>query len=140
MKKIKWLLFIPAFVTLSACTTHVNPEDGAPTMAQAYEKALRADASTTSSTGSDTSNLNAARQKVQTMAVPTQSTMPQAGTIAEQFPMLPNPQLIMYITPHYAGSEQLPVPGYYTVFSLYAQNYYALPGEAQLKLTTGASI
>ena len=45
------------------------------------------------------------------------------------FPRLPNPTLVMYIFPHLAGETQAPVPGYATVFPLYEQTEYALPGE-----------
>ena len=46
------------------------------------------------------------------------------------FPRLPNPTLVMYVFPHLAGESQAPVPGYTTVFPMYEQVEYALPGEA----------
>lgn len=49
--------------------------------------------------------------------------------IHRQFPRLPNPDLVIYIFPHLAGSEQVPVPGYSTVFPLHSRVEYALPGE-----------
>ena len=45
------------------------------------------------------------------------------------FPRLPNPSLVMYVFPHLAGDEQLPVPGYVTSFPMYERVEYALPGE-----------
>ncbi len=45
------------------------------------------------------------------------------------FPRLPNPSLMMYVFPHLAGDEQVPVPGYVTTFPLYERVEYALPGE-----------
>lgn len=45
------------------------------------------------------------------------------------FPRLPNPGLVMYVFPHLAGDEQVPVPGYATTFPMYEQVEYALPGE-----------
>ncbi|EAA6221752.1 TIGR03751 family conjugal transfer lipoprotein [Salmonella enterica subsp. salamae] len=45
------------------------------------------------------------------------------------FQRLPNPDLEMYIFPHLAGSEGVPVPGYTTVFPFYNRVQYALPGE-----------
>ena len=45
------------------------------------------------------------------------------------FPRLPNPSLVMYVFPHLAGAERVPVPGYATTFPLYRQVEYALPGE-----------
>ena len=46
-----------------------------------------------------------------------------------RFPRLPNPTLVMYVFPHLAGSERVPVPGYATAFPMYERPEYALPGE-----------
>ncbi|HYN38587.1 MAG TPA: TIGR03751 family conjugal transfer lipoprotein [Rhodospirillales bacterium] len=48
------------------------------------------------------------------------------------FPRLPNPEIVLYVFPHLAGGERLPVPGYSTVFPLYPRTEYALPGETLL--------
>jgi len=45
------------------------------------------------------------------------------------FPRLPNPTLVMYVFPHLASEERVPVPGYVTTFPMYEQVEYALPGE-----------
>ncbi len=45
------------------------------------------------------------------------------------FPRLPNPGLVMYVFPHLAGDEQVPVPGYATTFPMHEQVEYAMPGE-----------
>jgi len=50
--------------------------------------------------------------------------------IYSQFRRLPNPDLVMYVFPHLAGTEQVPVPGYSTVFPLYQRIQYAMPGES----------
>ena len=52
------------------------------------------------------------------------------------FPRLPNPTLVMYVFPHLAGAERVPVPGYATTFPMYRQVEYALPGEVPLQETT----
>ena len=49
--------------------------------------------------------------------------------IYSQFHRLPNPDLVMYIFPHLAGTDPVPVPGYSTVFPLYQRVQYAMPGE-----------
>ena len=49
--------------------------------------------------------------------------------IVSQFKRLPNPDLVMYVFPHLAGTDPVPVPGYSTVFPLYQRVQYALPGE-----------
>ena len=49
--------------------------------------------------------------------------------IYRQSPRLPNPDLVMYVFPHLAGTDPVPVPGYSTVFPLYQRVQYAMPGE-----------
>jgi conjugative transfer region lipoprotein (TIGR03751 family) len=56
-------------------------------------------------------------------------TRDAAREIHRQFHRLPNPDLVMYVFPHLAGSDPVPVPGYSTVFPLYRRAPYALPGE-----------
>ncbi|CAM3912792.1 TIGR03751 family conjugal transfer lipoprotein [Xenorhabdus thuongxuanensis] len=48
--------------------------------------------------------------------------------ISQQFPRLPNPDMVMYVFPHLAAGNT-PIPGYSTVFPFYQQVQYALPGE-----------
>jgi conjugative transfer region lipoprotein (TIGR03751 family) len=52
----------------------------------------------------------------------------QESEISQQFPRLPNPDLVMYVFPHLADGNA-PVPGYSTVFPFYSQVQYAMPGE-----------
>lgn len=57
-------------------------------------------------------------------------TREAANEIHSQFRRLPNPDLVMYVYPHLAGgTEQVPIPGYSTVFPLYSRTPYAMPGE-----------
>lgn len=56
-------------------------------------------------------------------------TRSAVNEIYSQFARLPNPDLIMFVFPHLAGGEPVPVPGYSTVFPLYTQPQYAMPGE-----------
>lgn len=42
------------------------------------------------------------------------------------FPELPNPQLVMYVYPHFAGQDEAPIPGYSTAFHLYEREHYAM--------------
>lgn len=46
------------------------------------------------------------------------------------FHKLPNPELKMYVYPHLAGTEEVPIPGYYTAFNAYTRDHYALPSES----------
>jgi conjugative transfer region lipoprotein (TIGR03751 family) len=52
-----------------------------------------------------------------------------ANEIDAIFPRIPNPTLVMYVFPHLAGEEAVPVPGYATSFPMYERVEYALPGE-----------
>ncbi|EOB3504403.1 TPA: TIGR03751 family conjugal transfer lipoprotein [Escherichia coli] len=52
----------------------------------------------------------------------------QESEISQQFPRLPNPDMVMYVFPHLAGGTS-PIPGYSTVFPFYSRTQYALPGE-----------
>lgn len=63
------------------------------------------------------------------LAANTHYTRTAQNEIHRQFLRLPNPDLVMYVFPHLAGSEQVPVPGYSTVFPLHSRIQYALPGE-----------
>lgn len=56
-------------------------------------------------------------------------TRTAANEIQRQFYRLPNPDLVMYVFPHLAGTDPVPVPGYSTVFPLYQRVQYAMPGE-----------
>ena len=56
-------------------------------------------------------------------------TRTAANEIYRQFHRLPNPDLVMYVFPHLAGNDPVPVPGYSTVFPLHQRIQYALPGE-----------
>jgi conjugative transfer region lipoprotein (TIGR03751 family) len=56
-------------------------------------------------------------------------TRTAANEIYRQFHRLPNPDLVMFVYPHLAGTDPVPVPGYTTVFPLYQRVRYAMPGE-----------
>ena len=67
-----------------------------------------------------------------TLAAPARNaayTRTAANEIQRQFHRLPNPDLVMYVFPHLAGTDPAPVPGYSTVFPLYQRVQYAMPGE-----------
>ncbi|MBD1226005.1 TIGR03751 family conjugal transfer lipoprotein [Xenorhabdus griffiniae] len=62
------------------------------------------------------------------MMLPDTYSRTQETEISQQFPRLPNPDMVMYVFPHLSQGN-LPVPGYSTVFSFYQQVQYAMPGE-----------
>lgn len=51
-----------------------------------------------------------------------------ANEIDNLFPVLPNPQIVIYVYPHMTKSNR-PIPGYSTATRLYDKDEYALPGE-----------
>ncbi|NNJ17042.1 TIGR03751 family conjugal transfer lipoprotein [Pseudomonas putida CSV86] len=96
----------------------------------------------TSGGGSGSSNsrmLLDARQELRRPLDEAQVVRQQAGAgtftrtphneIYSQFKRLPNPDLVMYVFPHLAGTDPVPVPGYTTVFPMYQRVQYAMPGE-----------
>ncbi|MCW5706953.1 TIGR03751 family conjugal transfer lipoprotein [Shinella sp.] len=62
-------------------------------------------------------------------AINTSYTRTAQNEIGRQFHRLPNPDLVMYVFPHLAGTDPVPIPGYTTVFPLYHRVQYAMPGE-----------
>ena len=58
------------------------------------------------------------------------SDLPPAMLHVKQlYPKLPNPEVFMYVKPHPTGQSGAVIPGYYTRFSMYERDYYALPTE-----------
>lgn len=57
----------------------------------------------------------------------------------QRFARVPNPDLVMVVYPHLAKGKY-PVPGYVTVFPMYEQTLYALPGEVSEDLIQARSM
>ena len=70
---------------------------------------------------------------------PTSYTRTAQTEIDTRFVRLPNPDFVLYVFPHLAGAEDVPVPGYSTVFPLYERVLYALPGGGRMTLRDSAS-
>ena len=108
------LMLAMGSISLSACSSmsgNVVPEKG-PTMEQVYDSMETTDAT----------------YKARSLQVRTRTILPLNAT-GSAFHKLPNPELKMYVFPHLAGKDEVPVPGYYTAFNAYTQNHYALPNE-----------
>lgn len=54
-----------------------------------------------------------------------------ANEMTVLFPRLENPDIGIFIFPHLATANNVPIPGYATVMPLYDSVQYALPGEAR---------
>ena len=59
-------------------------------------------------------------------------TRTEDNALANEFPLLPNPELRTYVAPHLSTRDGVPVPGYVTRWPMYERQHYALPGEATL--------
>lgn len=141
MRTHKILMLAIASISLTACSSmfgNVVPQSG-PSMEQVYD-GMHAKTSASQhaqpnavEASTDTTELTVLRQNVKlTTPVNAQSVLVNADTksIQQAFHKLPNPELVMYIYPHLAGSDQVPIPGYSTEFSVYEHDYYALSQEA----------
>ncbi|ECG5099728.1 TPA: TIGR03751 family conjugal transfer lipoprotein [Salmonella enterica] len=71
------------------------------------------------------------RRPLAEISVPEQQsyTRTAENEVQAQFKRLPNPDMTMYVFPHLTEGENVPVPGYTTVFPLHTRVNYALPGE-----------
>jgi conjugative transfer region lipoprotein (TIGR03751 family) len=100
-------------ISLTACSSmsgNVVPEKG-PTMEQVYDSMEPTEP-----------------PKPMSYKLKTQSIVPL--TVSDNtFQKLPNPELKMYVYPHLAGNDEVPIPGYYTAFNAYTQDHYALANE-----------
>ena len=126
-------------VALASCASgdklSTIPSDG-PTMAEIY----RAHMAGTGQLGTpadhesgwrvsetvDRTDSDAARPSIVAEA---SAAVAAVAELQQRFTRLPNPDLVMYVTPHLSPNGRYPVPGYTTVFPLYETVEYALPGE-----------
>lgn len=122
----KTVLLISLAFVLTGCYTSKDkmfPNDGK-TMMEVFNS---------SGTGTNQQLLDTRSTLRRSVDVPHELQEPYTRTaineINSQFQRLPNPDLVMYVYPHLAGAEQVPVPGYSTVFPLYSKVQYAMPGE-----------
>ena len=126
------LILIPVFGLISLMMTGcastkkaILPQDG-PSMKAIYENHINE---------MNTRDPVSLRQELGNRGVQTGEaelhgyTRDAANEIDAIFPRIPNPTLVMYVFPHLAGEEAVPVPGYATSFPMYERIEYALPGE-----------
>jgi conjugative transfer region lipoprotein (TIGR03751 family) len=122
------------------------PNDG-PTMTEVYRNHMATGGST--SVGRDTAAPGAADDRARTP----RERLPLRGAeddaflthraalsdpLNNRFERLPNPDLTMFVFPHLAQGRH-PVPGYTTVFPMYADVQYAMPGEVAPRHQAGGS-
>jgi conjugative transfer region lipoprotein (TIGR03751 family) len=114
MRMIIMLTLAMSSISLSACNSmsgNVVPDKG-PTMEQVY----------------DSMEITDATKKTKLHLANSQTILP-LHAVSSTFHKVPNPELKIYVYPHLAGKDEVPVPGYYTAFNAYTQDHYALPNE-----------
>lgn len=119
-------------VLLSGCVSpgkHTLPRGGTLTMAQIYQEKTGLAISTNAPTRSSMTLTQVRANVQQTVGHPL--AQDPSATIRQQFPVLPNPPIMLYVYPHWvnSGGTQVPIPGYITAFFLYRENQFASPAE-----------
>ena len=119
---IAFILCSTSFLSACSMSGNVVPKSG-PTMEQVYDsmpqKKYRTPRPVCSEVTQEIPRANVEEKAVTVAKVTSTST----------FRKLPNPELTMYVFPHFAGNDAVPIPGYATVFNAYTQDHYALPNE-----------
>lgn len=122
-----WMLCVVLAGCASGSKLSTLPSDG-PTMAEVYRQHMAGQR------GPSTDGGTAHPQRGEhdrSQAGRYQRTV--ADEIDNRFARLPNPDLVMYVTPHLSANGRYPVPGYSTVFPMYESVEYAMPGEVPLR-------
>lgn len=135
-KQLTTLLgLISMSVLLTSCITpgkHLIPENEGYSMAQVYahETGL-GEQGNANAAMPDVANVRRNLVSVQTANQVRRIHSDSRPVRRQDFSMLPNPEINLYLFPHMetTGGEQVPIPGYTTGFFLYTQNHFALPSE-----------
>ena len=126
LRVVLWTSWIGALVAMTGCAGKdvVLPAEGRP-MLEIYRSHLAE-----SGAGALVEARLQLRRPLEEQATDAMSyTRTAANEIEALFVRLPNPDLILYVYPHLATVDDVPVPGYSTVFPMYERVIYALPGE-----------
>lgn len=133
---IKGILSVAGFSLLCSCSTvHKLPDEGA-NIKEVYDAHIAggstASENTETNMGAERKASSKASLKVREIKGSTADLSPysrsQNNELENLFPVLPNPQLIMYVDPHLSKNGH-PIPGYSVPFRLFEKDEYAMPGE-----------
>lgn len=129
------ITFSMILINLTGCTTCANAiPNNEPTMAEIYENSMQQSHQSTLEQARDqVRNAGLGNNSKRFVSHDMRSTQMETDAINNAFPILPNPQLVMYIYPHLSRQDEAPIPGYTTAFSLYEKTYYAMEGELNLR-------
>ncbi len=118
---IRLILTTTVIFALSGCSTKIQPlPDEGPTTAQII--------SGSSSLQTSTEMSQSGLRRFSHITPPnsmSRLTQQRLYDLNSDFKRVPNPQIIGYVAPHFNQAD-MPVPGYFTVFRLYAKDSYAL--------------
>ena len=123
--RINTMLMLIIILTslLSSCASHILPENG-PTMEQTYDGMRVSDRRSNLAANEIPISLKK-EDGFRNLAA---NDLP-INTLDHQFHKLRNPELKVYVYPHLAGKDEVPIPGYFTAFNVYTQDHYGLPSE-----------
>ncbi|CEE91473.1 putative lipoprotein [Xenorhabdus nematophila str. Anatoliense] len=131
--KMKIIVLFLASAFLTGCTT--NKEELMPSgeynMMEIWQGKTGERVSTkhvTQQARNDLSRSLTDKEQAQQISLSESYSRTQETELSQQFPRLPNPDMVMYVFPHLSQGN-LPMPGYSTVFPFYYQVQYAMPGE-----------
>jgi conjugative transfer region lipoprotein (TIGR03751 family) len=134
VKQFTLILISIISMNLNACTSmnQVMPKQG-PSMENIYDEVGKSqtlhDTAASKSNiqrSQNPSDLNVVREIVKTTSPSGDfSENPPVKNHWQGFHKELNPTLMLYIYPHLAGDEGLPVPGYRTAFTAYERDHYA---------------
>lgn len=119
IKSIILVISINVLVGCSSVVGNVVPQQGK-TMEQVYD-------GMSSETLAKPNVFN--KQKIKRVSFNTglkNHTVTAENEFDHEFKKAINPDLKVYIYPHFAGNDNVPVPGYYTVLSAYEHDHYDL--------------
>jgi conjugative transfer region lipoprotein (TIGR03751 family) len=127
MKATLSLILISAFALVSGCTSmhDVMPKQSL-TMEQIYDDTGKAHAQHETDKNDD--SLAQVRKEVSPIKGASTSLSEEVlpKNTWQVFHKVQNPTLKLYVYPHLAGNDELPVPGYMTAFNAYERDHYSL--------------
>lgn len=133
----QWLL--PVLLFAAGCSNHQILPDTGPDIQEVYQRHLGGQRGAPARPPTEEELHSQQEVPVQHQPVPYRPTKDgnvdlvgytraADNEIEQLFPLLPNPQIVIYVPPHMTAKGR-PVPGYTTVTRMYDKDEYALPGE-----------
>lgn len=131
MQILKTILITAALINLAACSNvvgNVVPTKG-PDMEQVYDGMHQQQNADAQNSDLDNQSLSGVRQnlpKTTDNSGQAFNSEVNSKAVNKEFHQIPNPELKLYVFPHLTGNDDVPIPGYTTVFNAYTRDYYTL--------------